>query len=74
MASSSVAWLSVIVKRSQQIIKDRTILKCSWEDTIGSLLLKLGNDLEAETIYEAVISNNDKFVDHGTKLQLMLLS
>ena len=50
MASSSVASLSVIVKRSQQIVKDRTILKCSWEDTIGTLLLRWGNDLEAETI------------------------
>ena len=70
MASSSVTWLSVIVKSSQQIVKDRTILKCSWEDTTGSLLLRLGNDLEAETIYDVVISNNDKFVDPHHKVPI----
>ena len=52
MASSSVAWLSIIVKCLQQIIEDRTILKCSWEDAIASFLLRLGNDLEVETTYD----------------------
>ena len=67
--------MTVIVKRSQQIVKDRMILNYSWEDTIGSLLLSLGNDLEAETIYQAVISNNDKFVDprHNTEIMIFMV-
>ena len=40
MATSSFAWISVTVKRREQVIKAREILKCSWVDTFGSLLLK----------------------------------
>ena len=61
MAGSS-AWLSVIVKRGQQIVKDRTIFKCAWEDTFGSLLLKFGSELEAKTINQVAILN-EKYLD-----------
>ena len=62
MAGSS-AWLSVIVKHGQQIVKDRTIFQCAWEDTFGSLLLKFGSKLEAETINQVVIVKNEKYLD-----------
>ena len=63
-STSTVAWLSVMVKCPQTVVKERTILKCSWDDSFGSLLLKFGcDDLEAETIHEVIISNNDKFID-----------
>ena len=44
MANSSFAWVSVVVKRREHVIKEREILKCSWEDSFSSLLLKFGND------------------------------
>ena len=43
MAASTFAWLSV-VKRAENMIKPREILKCSWTDTFGALLLKYGSD------------------------------
>jgi len=42
MASTSYAWLSVIVKRGERVVKGREIIKCAWEDALGSLLLKFG--------------------------------
>ena len=48
-STSTAIWLSVMVKRSQTVVKERTILKCSWDDSFGSLLLKFGgDDLEAD--------------------------
>ena len=38
MATSS-AWLSILVKRGQDIVKPRTVVKCSWEETFGALLI-----------------------------------
>ena len=73
MASSNgtVAWLSVMVKHSQRVVKEQTILKCSWDDTFGSLLFKFGcDDLEAETIHEVIVSNNDKFIDPRHKVPI----
>ena len=56
-STSTVAWLSIMVERSQTVVKERTILKCSWDDSFGSLLLKFGcDDLEAETIHEVIVS------------------
>ena len=55
------AWLSVLVKRADKVVKGREILKCSWEDTFGSLLLKLG--MEEETISNIIISTSEKFCD-----------
>ena len=63
-STSTVAWLSVMVKRSQTVVKEQTILKCYWDDSFGSLLLKFGcDDLEAETIHEVIVLKNDKFID-----------
>ena len=73
MASSTntVAWPSVMVKRLQTVVKERIILKCFWDDSFGSLLLKFGcDDLEAETIHEAIISNNNKFIDPCHKVPI----
>ena len=60
-----------MVKCSQTVVKERTILKCSWDDSFGSLLLKFGcDDLEAETIHEVIASNNDKFIDPRHKVPI----
>ena len=40
MAASTFAWLSVVVKRAENVIKPREILKCSWTDTFGSNVAK----------------------------------
>ena len=70
-STSTVSWLSVMVKHSQTVVKERTILKCSWHDSFGFLLLKFGcDDLEAETIHEVIISNNDKFIDPRHKVPI----
>ena len=61
--AATFAWLSVVVKRAESVIKSREILKCSWTDTFGSLLLKYGSDLESERISHVVISKNEKFID-----------
>ena len=34
-STSTVAWLSVMVKPSQTVVKEQTILKCSWDDSFG---------------------------------------
>lgn len=52
------AWLSVLVKRGQEVIKPRTVVKCCWEDTFGSLLDKL--DMTQVSIE---LSANEKFTD-----------
>ena len=40
MVASTFAWLSVVVKRAENVIKPREILKCSWTDTFGSNVAK----------------------------------
>ena len=40
MAASTFAWLSVVVKQAENVIKPREILKCSWTDTFGSNVVK----------------------------------
>ena len=73
-STSTVAWLSVMVKRSLTVVKERTILKRSWDDSFGSLLLKFRcDDLEAETIHKVIISNNDKFIDPRHKVPIDVL-
>ena len=62
MAASTFAWLSV-VKRAENVMKPREIMKSSWTDTFGSLLLKYGSDIQSERISHVVISKNEKFID-----------
>ena len=61
--ATSFAWISVLVKRADQVVKGREILKCSWEDTFGSLLLRFGDEMKAEKISHVVISKSEKFID-----------
>ena len=60
--ASSCAWLSVLVKQGQSVIKCRTVVKCSWEDTFGSLLDKF-KGLSDRTIEKIQISKNESFID-----------
>ena len=62
LMASSLAWLSVLIKQNLKVIRPRTVVKCSWEDTFGMLLGKL--EMQAEVTVEKVeICANDKFVD-----------
>ena len=61
MASASYAWLSVIVKHGEGVVKGREIVKCAWEDAFGSLLLKFGNGMEAEKISHVSIATRVPF-------------
>ena len=55
------AWLSILVKYGQNIIKTPTVVKCLWEDTFGTLLDKL--DMPETTIDKVQISANEKFAN-----------
>ncbi len=60
--ASSFAWLSVMIKQNQKVVRPRTVVKCSWEDTFEMLLGKL--KMQAEITVEKVeICSNEKFVD-----------
>ena len=62
LMARSFAWLSVLIKQNLKVIRARTVVKCSWEDTFGMLLGKL--EMQAEVTVEKVeICANDKFVD-----------
>lgn len=62
--ATSCAWLSVIVKRGQQVIHPRTIVKCDWDDRFCSLLVKLGGSKYEETqVTKVQISRTEKFLD-----------
>lgn len=65
MATSS-AWVSVVVKScsGQGVLFPRSIVKCSWDDRFGSLLMKVGgHDMEGRTIAKIVIAKTEKFTD-----------
>ena len=57
----TTAWLSVLVKRGSDVVKSHTVLKCSWNDSFGSLLAQF-SDLSGETIETICISRNDMFI------------
>ena len=62
LMASSFARLSVLIKQNLKVIRPRTVVKCSWEDTFGMLLRKL--EMQAEVTVEKIeICANDKFVD-----------
>ena len=76
MAHTTFAWLSIIVKRCQEVVKKRTIVKCGWEDTFGSLFCKVNSHLKPALlddqhlmyrwiliISRIAISKDEKFVD-----------
>ena len=42
----------------------RLIVKCSWDDRFGSLVVKIGgHDMEGSTITNIVIAKTEKFTD-----------
>ncbi len=36
-----MAYLSVFCKQNGAVVHPRTIVKCSWEDTFGEIVIKL---------------------------------
>ena len=50
MAGASYAWLSVIVKRGEGVVRGREIVKCAWEGAFGFLLLKFGDGMEQKRL------------------------
>ena len=68
MVSDRYTTMSNSLTCSQTVV---TILKCSWDDSFRSLLLKFGcDDLEAETIHELIVLNDDKFIDPRHKVPI----
>ena len=60
------AWVSVVVKScyGQKNLFPRSIVKCSWDDRFGSLLVKIGgHDMEGSTITNIVIAKTETFTD-----------
>ena len=60
--ATSFAWLSVLVKRGTSVVMSRTVLKCDWDQSFGSLLEQL-DGLAEETIEKIEISKNESFVN-----------
>ncbi len=58
--ASSFVWLSVLIKQNQQVIRPRTVAKCSWEDTFEMLPGK--SKMQAEITVEKG-NMQIKFVD-----------
>ena len=61
MASSTIAWLSVLVKWEQRVLKNRTVVKANWEDPFSSLLAE--TEFQTDLVSKVVISKHESFVD-----------
>ena len=61
--AASFAWLSVILKRGLHVVKNRTIVKASWEESFGALVEKVGTEFAHEIIAKIVIAKSEKFMD-----------
>ena len=61
MASSSIAWLSILVKRQQSVLQNRRVVKVNWEDPFSLLLA--GTGFETELVSKVIISKHESFVD-----------
>ena len=59
--ATSFAWPSVLVKRGNAVVKSRTVVKCTWEQTFEGLLQHLG--VVDETVEKVEISRNESFTD-----------
>ena len=62
MAMAICAWLSVLVKQGQTVVKSRTIVICCWEENFESILDKF-EGLSKGTIKKIQISKDEKFID-----------
>ncbi len=67
--------LSVFCKRSEAVVFPRTIVKCSWEDTISQIVSKLDKIPEEAVVEIILISKSEKIVDpvHIVSLDTLLL-
>ncbi len=61
--AGSCAWLSVTVRRCQEVLKARQVVQCPWDDCFASLLSKIDSKFEEETISHIHISRNENFLD-----------
>lgn len=55
------ACLSVLVKRGGSVAYPRTIVRCEWIDTFGTVIRKLS--FPEEMVFKVLISKNEKFID-----------
>jgi len=61
LAVAADAWLLVLVKCGDELIKPRQVVKCDWGETFAALLDKL--DLQEMSVAQVEISTNEKFND-----------
>ena len=51
-------WVSVVLKRGVVVVKNRTTVKCSCEETFGSLVSKVAPEFQEERVKWIVISTD----------------
>ena len=56
MASSSFAWLSVVVKQGLTTLVPRKVVKADWEDNFGQLLTIVEPGFEGKVVDKILIS------------------
>ena len=66
MASSSFAWLSVVVKQGLTTLVPRKVVKADW-DNFGQLLTIVEPGSEGKVVDKILISPNERFADPLTK-------
>jgi hypothetical protein len=52
-----------MVLRGSRLLVGRTILKCSWDEKLASMLERLGTEYSTELVSKIVISSNDRIVE-----------
>ena len=70
MASSSFAWLSVLVKQGLTTLVPRKVVKADWEDNFGQLLTIVEPGFEGKVVDKILISPNERFADPAHQIEI----
>ena len=60
MASTSSAWLRVIIKQGLKVVQRSKIVQCHWENTFGELFLKSSPKYEDARVLKVEISHTEQ--------------
>ena len=53
LMASSFAWLSVSLKQELEVLKGRTVVKVSWEESFGASVQKVGSEWVQEIVLKS---------------------
>ena len=70
MASSSFAWLSVVVKQGLTTLVPRKVVKADWEDNFDQLLTIVEPGFEGKVVDKILISPNERFADPAHQVEI----